>query len=142
MSRRKRINRFWNVIIVITVVGCAYAFVLHYKNWVDIEEGELKITSGIYRQKVALTDIGQLEFVPKIPEMERKNGFSWLAKEKGVFVDSITGHTVYVFVDDLRQQKLRIQYKDSLQLYVNLADSLETENLFQTVNTLRQEEME
>ena len=92
------------------------------------------ITSGIYRQQIPLNTINTLEFVPKLPEMQRKNGFSWLAKEKGLFLDSISGKEVYVFVDDLRQRKLRIVHNDSLELYVNLADSLETQNLFDQLN--------
>ena len=141
MTRKKKINRFWNVIIVLTLVGCIYAFVVHYKNWTKIENDELYVTSGIYNQKVALAEISAFEFVPKLPQMERKNGFSWLAREKGVFLDSITGHTVYVFVDDLRQQKLRIQFQDSLQLYLNLADSLETQKIYESIKELSLNEL-
>ena len=131
---RKKTNWFWNVIIVFTLIGCTLAFVLHYKNWTSIKEGYLMITSGIYRQQIPLNTINTLEFVPKLPEMQRKNGFSWLAKEKGLFLDSISGQEVYVFVDDLRQRKLHIVHNDSLELYVNLADSLETQNLFDQLN--------
>ena len=66
----------------------------------------------------------------KLPEMDRKNGFSWMAKEKGVFKDSLTAAKVYVFVDDLRQQKLRIVHHDSLKLFVNFKDSLETNDTY------------
>ena len=126
-------NWFWNIVIFLTIIGCAVAFGLHYKNWTSIEEGHFKITSGIYRQKVPLAEVHRIQFVPKIPELERKNGFSWLAKEKGVFLDSITGAKVYVFVDDLRQQKVEMVHHDSLLLYFNLTDSLKTIELFEAI---------
>ena len=109
------------------------AFVMHYKNWISLEEGEFKIVSGIYRQKIPLQEIDGINFVPRIPEMERKNGFSWLTREKGVFLDSITGTKVYVFVDDLRQQKIELLHRDSLRLYVNLGDSLATQALYENL---------
>ena len=132
---RKRNSWFWNVVIVITLIGCAFAFGLHYKNWTNIEDAAFKVKSGIYSQKIPLTKINGIEFVPKIPEMERENGFSWLAREKGVFKDSITGGSVYVFVDDLRQQKIKITHNDSLQLYFNLSDSLKTRALYETLQS-------
>lgn len=127
---KKRNNWFWNAVIFLTVTACALAFGLHYKNWVSLEEDNFSVRSGIYAQKIAVSEINGLEWTPKLPEMERKNGFSWLAKEKGVFVDSINGGTAYVFVDDLRQQKIKLTHKDSLLLYFNLEDSLETDQLY------------
>lgn len=132
---RKKNNWFWNIIIVLTIIGCAFAFGLHYKNWTAVEEGTFKVKSGIYSQRIPITKINGVEFVPKIPEMERENGFSWLAKEKGIFKDSITGNPVYVFVDDLRQQKMKIVHHDSLQLYFNLSDSLETNKFYEVLRS-------
>ncbi len=132
---KKKTNWFWNVIIVLTLIGCTLAFGLHYKNWTNIEEGHLKITSGIYRQQIPLETINEMQFVEKLPQMQRESGFSWLAKEKGLFLDSLTGRKVHVFVDDLRQQKLRIVHNDSLELYLNLTDSLETQKLYEELNT-------
>ena len=131
----KKRNRpwLWNLLIVVTLICCLLAFGLHYKNWVSLEEGNFKVVSGIYRQKIPLSQIQRIHLVPKIPELERKNGFSWLAKEKGVFLDSITGAKVYVFVDDLRQQKVEIVHHDSLVLYFNLTDSLKTMELFEAI---------
>ena len=131
----KRRNRpwLWNSIIIVTLLCCGFAFGVHYKNWISLEEGNLSIVSGIYRQKIPLTDIDGINFVQRIPEMERKNGFSWLAREKGVFLDSITGTKVYVFVDDLRHQKIELLHRDSLRLYVNLADSLSTQALYENL---------
>lgn len=126
----KKNNWFWNVLIVVTLMGCIFAFVLHYKNWTKIEEGNFQVVSGIYKQRIALSEINGIKFVPRIPELERKNGFSWLAKEKGVFLDSVTGSRVYIFVDDLKQQKIEVVHNDSLLLYINLIDSLKTQLLF------------
>ena len=129
MKSKKR-NFLWNGIIVLALVLCLSAFVLHYKNWTKIEGVAFSVYSGIYSEEIAVTDIHAMDWVPKLPQMERKNGFSWLAKEKGIFKDSVTGSKVYVFVDDLKQRKLRLTYKDSLLLYFNSADSLETLQIF------------
>ncbi|MEO0571616.1 MAG: hypothetical protein AAF039_07910 [Bacteroidota bacterium] len=131
---KKKNSWFWNLVIVLTVIGCVFAFVLHYKNWTKIEGDTFTITSGIYSQKIPLSQINDIEFVAKLPEMERKNGFSWLAREKGVFKDSISGNTAYVFVDDLRQQKIRLIHTDSLYLYFNLVDSLETARFYEEIH--------
>ena len=130
---KKKNNWFWNVLIVVTLIGCILAFVLHYKNWTKIEEGNFQVVSGIYKQRIPLSEIDGIKFVPRIPELERKNGFSWLAKEKGIFLDSVTGSRVYIFVDDLKQQKIEVVHRDSLLLYINLNDSLETQSLFDTL---------
>lgn len=129
MSKRKR-HWLWNVLIVLTLVICVLAFVEHYKNWHKIEEGNLKIFSGIYYQKLPLTELDSVLFVEKLPEMERSSGFSWMEREKGVFKDSITNTKVYVFVDDLYQQKIKLVHHDSLKMYLNLKDSLETQKLY------------
>lgn len=120
----------WNVLIVLTVIFCVLAFVEHYKNWHKIEEGNLKIFSGIYYQKVPLTELDSVLLVEKLPDMERSSGFSWMEKEKGVFKDTITNTKVYVFVDDLYQQKIKVVHHDSLKMYLNLKDSLETQKLY------------
>lgn len=137
----KKKNWFWNLVIILTVVGCTLAFVLHYKNWPKFEEGNFQVASGIYKQRIPIVEINEVTWLKKLPAMQRKNGFSWLAKEKGVFVDSLTQTKVYVFVDDLRQQKLRITHQDSLQLYLNLKDSLETQKIYEKL-TLALEQRE
>ncbi len=121
--------------IVLVVAGCTAAFVLHYKNWTKFEEGNFQVLSGIYRQRVALTDIDSVVWVDKLPKMERKNGFSWLEKEKGVFMDSLTQAEVHFFVDDLHQQKIKVVYQDSIRLYLNLNDSLETVATFEKLKS-------
>ncbi|NDV42342.1 hypothetical protein [Flagellimonas sediminis] len=134
MGNKKR-HWLWNVLIVVTMVFCALAFVEHYKNWHKIEEGNLRIFSGIYYQKIPLTEIDSVLLVDKLPEMERSTGFSWGMREKGVFKDSITQTKVYVFVDDLRQQKIKVVHHDSLKMYLNLQDSLQTQELYSILQT-------
>jgi hypothetical protein len=138
MKKNKK-NWFWNIVIVLTLLVCVLAFILHYKNWSKFEEGHFQVVSGIYKQRILLSDIDSIDFVQKLPEMERKNGFSWLAKEKGVFKDSLTNSKVYVFVDDLRQQKIRLVHHDSLKLYLNFADSLETNLVYESLKQVVEE---
>ncbi|RPG28172.1 MAG: hypothetical protein CBB72_019050 [Muricauda sp. TMED12] len=129
MGTKKR-HWLWNILIVLTLVLCVLAFVEHYKNWYKIEEGNFKIFSGLYYQKIPLTELDSVLLVDKLPEMERSSGFSWMEKEKGVFMDSITQTKIYVFVDDLYQQKIKVVHHDSLKMYLNLKDSLETQKLY------------
>lgn len=132
----KKGNWFWNILILLVLTGCILAFVLHYKNWTTYEEGNFEVTSGIYQRRIAIAEINEVVWVQKLPQMERKNGFSWLAKEKGVFLDSLTQNTAYVFVDDLRQRKIKITYNDSLQLYFNLVDSIKTQEFMTILSPL------
>ncbi|MDF0707904.1 hypothetical protein [Flagellimonas okinawensis] len=134
MGTKKR-HWLWNVLIVLTIILCVLTFVEHYKNWHKIEKGNFKIFSGIYYQKIPLTELDSVLFVQKLPEMERSSGFSWMEKEKGVFNDSVTNTKVYVFVDDLYQQKIKVVHHDSLKMYVNLKDSIETTELFAFLQT-------
>jgi len=129
MSGRKR-HWLWNVLIVLTVIFCVLVFVEHYKNWHKIEKGNLRVFSGIYYQKIPLTELDSVLLVEKLPEMERSSGFSWMEREKGIFNDTITNTKVYVFVDDLYQQKIKVVHHDSLKMYLNLKDSLETQKLY------------
>lgn len=133
MTKNKR-HWLWNILIVLTLIFCIYAFVIHYKNWSKIEEGHFKIYSGIYRQNIPLSELDSISFVKRIPELERQNGFSWLAREKGIFTDSLTKSKVHVFVDDLRQEKIRLVHHDSIKLFVNFADSLQTQKLFEQLS--------
>jgi hypothetical protein len=118
---------------VITVLVCLVAFVLHYKNWTKVESDELKILSGFYYKKLRYSELDSVVMVDKIPPMERLNGFSALEKEKGLFrefKDSLTTKKVYVYVDNLTNQKIKVVYNDSSKLYINLKDSLKTQELF------------
>lgn len=133
----KKKKRFWalNILIVAAILICAAAFVLHYKNWVKIEEGTFRIISGIYMQEIPIEEIDQVEWVDKIPSMERDHGFSAWEKEKGIFIDSVNlNRKIYVFVDNLTHRKIKLRYRDSLELYVNLSDSTESTVLFKKLS--------
>ena len=136
IKMKKKNNWFWNLLIIVALLLCAAAFALHYKNWLQTENDSFSVASGVYYQAVKSTDINSIEWVPKIPKMERTSGFSWGTKEKGRFLDSITKATVHVFVDDLTQQKIKIQYQDSLTMYLNLKDSVETQLFYGTIDAL------
>ena len=138
MSKKKR-HWLWNVLIVLTLVLCFLAFLAHYKNWYKIEEGQLKMLSGIYYQKIPLNEIDSLKMVEKVPELERSSGFSWMVAEKGVFVDSITQSKVYFFVDDLAQHKIKVVHHDSLRMFINFKDSLQTQDFFENLQRLMEQ---
>lgn len=135
MNNKKR-HWFWNLLVVLTVIVCASALVMHYKNWVSLKSDEIKVMSGFYSQTVAFRELDSVVFVPRLPPMERLNGFSALEKEKGIFrefKDSLTDKKVYVFVDNISQQKIKLVYRDSVKLYLNLADSVKTLNLYNSL---------
>jgi hypothetical protein len=131
----KKRHGFWNVLVVFTVMVCFLAFVAHYKNWTKIGQEEIQILSGAYYKKIKFSELDSVELLDKIPPMERLHGFSALDKEKGVFrafKDSLRkDKPVYVYVDNLTHQKIKLVYLDSLRLYINLKDSLETQELYQ-----------
>lgn len=121
--------RFWNVILAITIIICVLVLGLHYKNWVKVASSQIRISSGFYSQTIKYTELDSVIFVKKIPPMERLHGFSALDKEKGIFrefKDSLTEKNVYVFVDNINQQKLKLVYQDSLYVYFNWKDSVQT----------------
>ena len=132
MNNKKR-HWVWNLLLVFTVIICVSALVMHYKNWVSVKSDHIKVMSGFYSRKVDYKELDSVVFVARLPPMERLNGFSALEKEKGVFrefKDSLTDKKVYVFVDNISQQKIKLVYRDSVQLYLNLADSVKTLNLY------------
>lgn len=117
-----------------TVIVCSLAFVMHFKNWTTSDAKEIKILSGFYYEKLKYSELDSVRFVEKIPPMERLNGFSAQEKGKGIyreFKDSLTDKKVYVFVDNFSNQKIAVTYQDSLRLYLNFADSTETQILYQ-----------
>ena len=119
--------------MVLTVIICLSALVSHYKNWVKLESNDIQVLSGFYRVQIPYGDLDSIYFVERIPPMERLNGFSALEKEKGVFrefKDSLTDKKIHVFVDNISQQKIKLVYRDSVTLYLNLKDSVETLNLY------------
>ncbi|CAN0595182.1 unnamed protein product [Ectocarpus sp. 12 AP-2014] len=137
MNSKKR-HWFWNLLLVLTVIVCVSTLVLHYKNWVRVKSDHIKVMSGFYNQSVIYDELDSVVFVARIPPMERLNGFSALDKEKGVFrefKDSLTDKKVYVFVDNISQQKIKLVHKDSVNLYLNLEDSVQTLNLFNSLQS-------
>ena len=129
----KKYHWFWNLLIVLTLVICVLAFVAHSKNWTKVTPDKLQVLSGFYYKELPFAELDSVEWVERIPPMQRLNGFSAFDKGKGLyqeFRDSLTDKKVYVYVDNFSQQKIRVVYKDSFQLYLNLKDSLETIALF------------
>ena len=131
MSWKKR-HWIWNLLIVATLIICALAFLAHYKNWTRIKEDRLEILSGIYYLELPYSEIDSVRMVAHIPKMQRINGFSAWMMEKGIFRDSIhANNKVHVYVDDLAREKMKVVYGDSLALYLNFTDSLETAKMYQ-----------
>lgn len=123
----------WNILVVLTVIVCILAFIVHYKNWTSTDAREIKILSGFYYKTIDFSELNKVDLVEKIPPMERLNGFSALQKGKGVyreFKDSLTDKKVYVFVDNFSNQKIAVTYQDSLKLYLNLRDSVENQDMY------------
>ena len=123
----KKAHWFWNFLLVVTTVVCFSVLILHYKNWIDKDTDSFKVMSGFYRLSIPYGEMDSVYFVEKIPPMERLNGFSALEKEKGIFrefKDSLTDKKVHVFVDNINQQKIKLVYQDSCNVYVNVKDSV------------------
>ena len=76
---------FWNVVLVLTVILCVFTLILHFKNWVSVNEAGITVRSGFYNKALSYKDIDSVVLVERIPPMERLNGFSALEKEKGIF---------------------------------------------------------
>ena len=130
MIIKRRRHWFWNLLIVLTLIVCALAFMAHYKSWTKIENDTFKVLSGIYYKELPFLEMDSVAMVEKIPPMERISGFSVKAMEKGVFKDSLSLGKTYVFVDDLHRQKIRLVYRDSLKLFLNFSDSTETSKMY------------
>jgi len=126
-------KRHWilNLLILLTLLVCTLAFVVHYKNWTRIGEDRFEILSGIYYLELPYSEIDSVRMVAHIPSMERINGFSAWMREKGVFKDSLrAGNKVRVYVDDLAYPKIKVVHSDSLVLYLNFTDTLETNRIY------------
>ena len=130
MKGKKR-HWFWNVLIIMTVIVSLLSFLAHYKNWIWKKTDRIQILSGIYFKELPFNALNEISMVPKIPSLDRKNGFSAWEKEKGIFKDTINEEKlVYVYVDNLEDQKIKLTYNDSLLLFINLSDSLKTKELY------------
>ena len=130
MAKKKR-HWLWNILIVLTIIICTLAFMIHYKNWTELEKDHLRIVSGIYYKELPYHDIDSIKMVAKIPQMERISGFSAWKKEKGVFRDSLNPENkVHVYVDNLLQPKIKLVHQDSLKVFINLSDSIATQEMY------------
>ena len=130
MKGKKR-HWFWNILIVLTIIVCLLSFLAHYKNWIWKKADSIEILSGVYYMDLPFKTINEVSMVSKIPSLDRKNGFSAWEKEKGIFKDSLNEEKlVYVYVDNLHHQKIRLTYNDSLLLFINLSDSVKTKELY------------
>jgi hypothetical protein len=130
---KKERHWFWNLLLVLTLMICITMLLAHYKNWVTEKPQELRVISGFYRINLPYQELDSVVWVERLPPMERLHGFSALQKEKGAFrefKDSLTDKKVYVFVDNIDQQKIKLVYRDSHYLYLNLKDSAATLKLF------------
>lgn len=140
---KKNRHWLWNSLAVLTVIICLLAFTAHYKNWTKTDNEGIQILSGFYYQKLRFSELDSVALIDNIPPMERLNGFSALEKEKGIFrefKDSLTDKKVYVYVDNLSHQKIAVTHQDSLKLYLNFTDSLETDNLYRFLTDKLQRE--
>ncbi len=130
MKGKKR-HWFWNILIILTVIVCILSFLAHYKNWIWKKTDRIQILSGVYYMELPFNTMNEVSMVSKIPSLDRKNGFSAWEKEKGIFKDSLNEEKlVYVYVDNLHHQKIRLTYNDSLLLFINLSDSVKTKELY------------
>lgn len=131
MTARQRRHWFWNLLLIVSIAVCLLAFAAHYRNWTRLQPHRMQVLSGVYYVELPYAELDSVLWIEKIPHMERDHGFSAGAREKGVFRDSLSpARSVYVFVDNLRQAKIKVRYRDSLTLYLNFADSTETVSVF------------
>jgi len=131
MTRKKR-HWLWNTVIVITVLICLAAFILHFQTWTREETDRVYLISGFYSTEILYSDIENVSMVLRIPEMERESGFSVWAVEKGIFRDTLEGlEGIRVYVDDLNQPKIKLERKEDSQIYFNFKDSLKTKEYFE-----------
>ncbi|MGB5189855.1 hypothetical protein [Robiginitalea sp.] len=129
-----RPRRQWllNLLIVVSVILCLLAFAAHSRTWKRAEADRVQLLTGFYYTEIPYSEIDSLSWKEQLPQLERDHGFSFWAREKGRFRDSLfPGRPVYIFVDDLRHPKLKISYRDSLILFLNFADSVETHLMYE-----------
>lgn len=143
MAQKKR-HWLWNILIVMTCIICALAFALHYKNWTQVKEDRLNIIAGFYYTEILFDDLQAVSMVPKIPELDRVSGFSAWEIEKGIFQDTILNlDNIRVYIDDLKQKKIKLDRKDASSIYINFTDSLKTKEMYDFLSaTLINKELE
>lgn len=119
------------MVIVLTCIICVLAFALHYKNWTQVKEDRLTIVSGFYYTEILFDDLQAVSLVPKIPELDRVNGFSPWAIEKGIFRDTLLNiDNIRLYIDDLKQEKIKLDRTNASSVYLNFSDSLKTKEIY------------
>ena len=88
MKGKKR-HWLWNLLIIISVIGCILSFLAHYKNWIWKKSDRIQILSGVYFKELPFNALNEISRVPHIPSLDRKNGLSAWEKEKGIFKESL-----------------------------------------------------
>ena len=132
MMTRPRRHWLLNLLIVVSLILCLLAFAAHYRTWKRVRADRVQLLTGFYYAEIPYDDIDSLSWKEQLPQLERDHGFSFWANEKGRFQDTLfPGRPVYIFVDDLRHPKLKVDYRDSLILYLNFADSVETHLMYE-----------
>ena len=127
----RKIHWGWNVLIIVAVLLCIGAFILHSKNWVRVKPEKLTVLSGIYYRELPFSEMDSVGMVDRLPELERLHGFSAWSVEKGIFLDSIhPDNEISVFVDNLRYPKIRVVHRDSLLMFLNFKDTVETRKYY------------
>ncbi|MGB5699248.1 hypothetical protein [Muriicola sp.] len=134
MKYKKR-HWLWNIVIVVTVIICLTAFILHGQNWTREEKDSLLLFSGFYFTELRYSEIVNVSMVSKLPEMERLSGFSVWTVEKGIFKDTLQGlEDIRVYVDDLKLPKIKVERKENSMIFFNFKDSLKTVEYFELLS--------
>lgn len=127
-------KRLWllNIFLILSVLFCILVFLAHSRNWIRKDGAHLGILSGFYYSELSYDSISSVEWTTQVPQLPREHGFSGGPVEKGVFIDSLNpDRPVRIYIDDWTKRKIRIRQRDSSVLYLNLPDSLETDELYQ-----------
>lgn len=136
MKDRKKENRFITVFCLLVIFGTLAGTIIlairgSVENKVVLKPQEMCI-QGQYGVDVPKTDILNIEIVDELPPIkERSNGFAGNNLCKGEFVledDS----KCKLFINKEIPIFVRIACKDDV-LYINFKDSLETQNLYQSI---------
>lgn len=92
----------------------------------------MTIVSGFYYTEILFGDIQEVTLVPKIPELDRVSGFSAWEIEKGIFRDTVQNiGNIRMYIDDLRQEKIKLDRKEASSVYLNFTDSLRTKEMYE-----------
>ena len=92
----------------------------------------MTIVSGFYYTEILFDDIQEVTLVPKIPELDRVSGFSAWEIEKGIFRDTVQNiGNIRMYIDDLRQEKIKLDRKEASSVYLKFPDSLRTKEMFE-----------